>query len=110
VEGSVNRSIRKIKKMCQSLLKKSSILLSSTERWCGGTVSVNYHHHHGLEGVGPKYSEPPPENGKRFIVKVQQAYDQYDSTSVSLLIYDRSLTIGESFQSAHVQNLIRVRS
>jgi hypothetical protein len=56
-------------------------------------------HHHGLKGVGPNYSEPPPENGKRFIVKVQQAYDQFDLTSISLVIYDRSLTISESFQS-----------
>ena len=104
--GCQTKHWKKQKKVCQSLLKLSSILLSSIKRWHRGTSSVMCHHH-GLKGVGPNYSEPPPENGKRFIVKVQQAYDQFDLTSISLVIYDRSLTISESFQSAHVQNLIR---
>ena len=103
---------RKHKKVCQNLLKQCSILVTSSKRWCGSPskgerrVSVNSHHH-SLEDVGPEHSKPPPENGERFIVKVQQAYDPLDFTSVSHIIYDRSLTIYESFQSAYVQNLIR---
>ena len=62
----------------------------------------------GLEKVSPNSSQPLPENGKRFIVKVQQKYDvsRY-SVSAYLVIYDRSMTIHEEFNSAHVQNLIR---
>jgi parallel beta-helix repeat protein len=101
------------KKLCRSLLEQSSVLLTSTERSCGSPskgeymISVN-HHHHRLEEVGPKYSEPPPENGERFIVKVQQGRNIFDftSTCMSLFIYHRSLAIYESFQNAHVQNLI----
>lgn len=85
--------------LCQSLMEQSSILLTSTTP-CGG-------HYNGFEDVGPNYSKPPSENGKRFIVKVQQVYNEYDFTSPLLVIYGRSLTIREQFQSAHVQNLIR---
>ena len=99
------------KKFCKSLLKQSSMLLTSTERLGASQSKANnmvYNlHHHNLAEVGPNYSEPPPQNCARFIVKVQQAYDIWDFTSVSLVIYDQSLTIHESFTSAHVQNLIR---
>ncbi len=100
------------KTMCKSLLEQSGILLTSTERACGSSskgknmVGLNFHHRR-LEEVGPNYSEPPPENGERFIVKVQLGHDLFDSTSTHLVVYDRSLAINESFQSAHVQNLIR---
>ena len=98
------------KKMCKSLLKQSSILLACAEPYpppMGKTMgSVNLHHHR-LEDVGPKYSKPPSEKGERFIVKVQQGYGMFDMTSTSLIIYDRSLTVHKTFQSGHVQNLIR---
>ena len=102
---------KKHKKVCKRFLEQSSILLNSTESLAGfskrkNSVLFNSHHHE-LEEVGPNYSEPPPENGTRFIVKVQQSYDMWDFTLISLLIYDRSLTIYESFQSALVHNLIR---
>ena len=97
----------KHKNVCQSLLDQSSILLTSTTarlQDTRGTIAVPS----GLEKVGPNSSQPPPENGKRFIVKVQQKYDvsRY-SVSAYLVIYDRSMTIHEEFNSAHVQNLIR---
>ena len=100
------------KTMCKSLLEQSSILLTSAESVCGSQskgknmVSLNFHHHR-LEEVGPKYSKPPPENGKRFIVKVQPSRSMWDFRFISLVIYHRSLAIHESFQSAHVENLLR---
>ena len=88
---------KKHQKMCKNLLKQSSILLTSTER-------VNDKH---LRSIGLKHNKPHPEKGKRFVVKVQQGYRPFDMTSTSLVMYDCSRTIHESFQSAHVQNLIR---
>ena len=101
---------KKHKKMCNNLLKQSSILLPSTTSTAGlfgntAAMSVNFHHH-GLQEVGPNYSKPP-EISKRFVVKVQQVYEPCAITSSSLCLYDRSLAINETFQSDLIQNLIR---
>ena len=88
---------KKHKKLCKTLLKQSSILLTSTER------ADDKH----LRSVGLEHNKPSPEKGKRFIVKVKQIYRPFDMTSTSLILYDCSRTIDESFQSDHVQNLIR---
>ncbi|XP_028405266.1 uncharacterized protein LOC114527776 [Dendronephthya gigantea] len=91
--------------VCNSLLKQSSVLLTSAKPYLENT-STNFHHH-GLQEVGPRYSKPPPEDGKRFVVKVQEGYNPFDFTSVSLVMYDRSLVVNKQFYSAHIDNIVR---
>ena len=98
------------RKLCSALLKQCSILLTSTTKMIPKSrdlTCVNIHHY-GLDEVGPSCSEPPPKDGKRFIVQVQTGYNNpFDFTSVTLTIYDRSLEIYGTFQSDYVQSLIR---
>ncbi|XP_046851836.1 uncharacterized protein LOC124445170 [Xenia sp. Carnegie-2017] len=95
------------KNICHQLLERTSLLLTSTESIIGNQREIINCHFHGLEEVGPNFSKPPPKNGERFIVKVQDNVNMFSGDILSLLIYDRSLTIYEEFESSHVQNLIR---
>ena len=96
----------KHKKLCKILREKSSFLITTMERRVlDGLVNVN-----ALDEVSPKYSSPPPQDGKRFIVKFQT---DFESESVAygkrhmLVIYDCSLKVDETFQSDFIDHFVR---
>jgi tetratricopeptide (TPR) repeat protein/GTPase SAR1 family protein len=96
----------KHKKLCKVLLEKSSFLITSIKRLpSGGSVNV---HAKGLAEVGPKYSPPPPRNGKRFIVKVQTDFEfSVLGKPHLLMIYDRSLDVYEHFEDEFIDHLVK---
>ena len=97
----------KHKKLCKILREKSSFLITSTKRRLPDRVAYNFHAR-GLDEVGPKYSSPPPRDGKRFIVKLQTNFDNATFDEPHLLcIYDRSLEVHESFQSKFIYRLVK---
>jgi hypothetical protein len=63
-------------------------------------------HAKNLDEVGPKYSGPPPRNGKRFIVKLQTDFQHKYLGCHLIVIYDRSLTIYESFEDKYMYHLV----
>ena len=97
----------KHKKLCNILRGKSSFLLISHMKKRGCSISLNIHAK-GLDEVGPEYSDPPPRDGKRFIVKLQT---DFESGSVGKLymiaIYDRSLDVYESFQNEFIDRFVK---
>jgi parallel beta-helix repeat protein len=96
----------KHKKLCDVLREKSSFLITSMTRHpSGGNVNV---HAKGLAEVGPKYSPPPPRNGKRFIVKLQTTFEYIALGKPHLLvIYDRSLAVYENFEDEFIDHLVK---
>ena len=96
----------KHKKLCKVLREKSSFLITSMKRRVpDGLVNV---HAKGLDEVGPKYSSPPPRDGKRFIVKLQTDFESIAfGKRHMLVIYDRSLEVDETFQSDFIDHLVR---
>ena len=96
----------KHKKLCNVLRKKSSFLIPSMKK-CPG-VGINFHAKN-LDEVGPNFSDPPPPNGKRFIVKLQIVYHESSLKGKPHLnhIYDRSLTINEKFEDEYIYHLVK---
>jgi hypothetical protein len=64
-------------------------------------------HAKGLEEIGPKFSTPPPRDGKRFVVKVQSSVPKTDLKPHTLLLYDRSLELYEEIQSKVIAKLVQ---
>ena len=99
-----NKHWSKHKKLCKVLREKSSLLISSMTRH---PFEFNVHAK-GLDEVGPKYSPPPPRNGKRFIVKLQTNFESgVLGKPHSLVIYDRSLDVYEDFQDKFIDHLVK---
>ena len=94
----------KHKKLCNVLRKKSSFLIPSMERCIPG-VRINFHAKN-LDEVGPEYSDPPPRDGKRFVVKLQTDFLHQDKPYL-IYIYDRSLTIYDSFEDKYIDHLVK---
>ena len=96
----------KHKKLCKVIRKKSSFLITSMNRRRPG-IGINVHAKH-LDEVGPKYCDPPPRDGKRFIVKLQSDFEnKYMGKPYLIIIYDRSLTIHESFEDKYIDHLVK---
>ena len=96
----------KHKKLCQVFREKSSFLIKSMKRHLSDRY-INVHSSN-LKEVGPDCSDPPPRNGKRFIVKVQSDFEHSFSGQPHLLtIYDRSLDIYEDFEDEFIDHLVR---
>jgi hypothetical protein len=64
-------------------------------------------HAKSLEEIGPKFSPPPPRDGKRFVVKVQSSVPGIDLKPHTLLLYDRSLELYEEIQSKVIAKLVQ---
>jgi hypothetical protein len=64
-------------------------------------------HAKGLEEIGPKFSPPPPRDGKRFVVKVQSCIPRPYLKPHTLLLYDRSLELYEEIQSKVIDKLVQ---
>jgi parallel beta-helix repeat protein len=96
----------KHKKLCKVLREKSSYLITSmTRHGFDGHVNV---HAKGLDEVGPKYSPPPPRDGKRFIVKIQTNFESVAfGVRHLLVIYDRSLDVYEDFEDEFIDHLVK---
>ena len=94
----------KHKNTCKVLLEKSSMLITSMER--AGYNGMIKRHAKDLEEVGPKFSLPPPRDGRRFVVKVQPIARE-DVEPYTLLLYDRSLELYELIQSKTLVNLVQ---
>ena len=96
----------KHKRLCKVLREKSSIVVNEMKR-VGRDGSVNVHAK-GLDDVGPKYSPPPPRNGEKFIVKVQTNFEASSlGNQHSLIIYDKSLDIYETFEDQFIDLLVK---
>ena len=95
----------KHKKLCKVLRGKASCLITSMKR-VGGDGMIK-RHAKGLEEIGPKFSPPPPRDGKRFIVKVQSCLPSADLKPHSLLLYDRSLELYEEIQSKVIDKFVQ---
>ena len=96
----------KHKKLCQFFREKSTFLIKSMKRH-GSDGNVNIHAK-GLDEVGPDYSDPPPRNGIKFIVKVQSDFEHSCIGKPHwLVIYDRSLAIYEDFEDEFIDRLVK---
>ena len=96
----------KHKKLCRVFREKSSFLIKSMKRH-GSDGHVNIHAKD-LDEVGPDYSDPPPRNGKTFIVKVQSDFEHsLFGKPYLLVIYDRSLDIYEDFEDEFIDRLVK---
>ena len=96
----------KHKKLCKVLREKSSFLIPSLER-CVPGVRINFHAKN-LDEVGPGCSDPPPRDGKRFIVKLQTDFEhRYQGKPYMIVIYDRSLTINDSFEDKYIDHFVK---
>ena len=95
----------KHKKLCKVLRGKASFLITSMKR-VGGDGMIKCHAK-GLEEIGPKFSPPPPRDGKRFVVKVQSSIPWPDLKPHTLLLYDRSLELYEEIQSKVIAKLVQ---
>ena len=94
----------KHKQLCDVLRQKSSFLIPTMERCIPG-VRINFHAKN-LDEVGPEHSGPPPRNGQRFIVKLQTDFLHQDKPYL-IYIYDRSLTIYDSFEDKYIDHLVK---
>jgi hypothetical protein len=95
----------KHKKLCKVLRGKASFLITSMKR-VGGDGMIK-RHAKGLEEIGPKFSPPPPSDGRRFVVKVQSSTPGTDLKPHTLLLYDRSLELYEEIQSKVIDKLVQ---
>ena len=95
----------KHKKLCKVLRGKASYLITSMKR-VGGDGMIK-RHAKSLEEIGPKFSPPPPRDGKRFVVKVQSYMAGTDLKPHTLLLYDRSLELYEEIQSKFIDKLVQ---
>jgi hypothetical protein len=70
-----------------------------------GKVNI---HAEGLDKVGPNYSlAPPPRNGKRFVVKLENNFERgVFGEPYVLFIYDRSLDVYDEFQDKFIDHLV----
>ena len=101
-----NKHWSKHKKLCKVLRKKSSVLISSMKKnLSDGKVNI---HAEGLDKVGPNYSlAPPPRNGKRFVVKLENNFERgVFGEPYVLFIYDRSLDVYDEFQDKFIDHLV----
>ncbi|CAB4013304.1 Small glutamine-rich tetratricopeptide repeat-containing alpha [Paramuricea clavata] len=90
----------KHKKICKVLREKSSYLITSIEK-------AKYTHAEQIEGrkeIGPKFSPPPPRDGRMFVVKVHTALREV--TSYADMLYDRSLELCGTFDSRFIDELL----
>ena len=96
----------KHKKICKSLREKSSVLINDMEKRCyDGFINC---HAKGLDGIGPKYSDPPPRDGKRFVVKLQTDFESACMGDLhTLVVYDRSLDVHETFKDEFISHLVK---
>ena len=99
----------KHKKICKILREKSSLLITSMER--AGYDGMIKRHGKDLEEVGPKFSPPPPRDGRKFVVKVQPMLitkpSMPDEEPYTLLLYDRSLELYERILSEVIYTLVQ---
>ena len=95
----------KHKKVCKVLRGKASFLITSMKR-VGGHGMIK-RHAKSLEEIGPKFSPPPPRDGRRFVVKVQSSTPGIDLKPNTLLLYDRSLELYEEIQSKVIDKLVQ---
>jgi hypothetical protein len=95
----------KHKKLCKILRGKASCLITSMKR-VGGDGMIK-RHAKGLEEIGPKFSPPPPRDGKRFVVKVQSTVPASYKKPHTLLLYDRSLDLYEEIQSKVIAKFVQ---
>ena len=87
----------KHKKICKVLREKSSYLITSIKK-------TKYTHAEQIEGpkeIGPKFSPPPPRDGRRFVVKVHTAIKDEVMSYIDML-YDRSLELCGTFDSRFI--------
>ena len=80
------------------------MLITSTER--AGYDGMIKRRAEGLEEVGPNFSPPPPQDGRRFVVKVQPILI-WDELEPNTLLYDRSLELYERIRSTFLANLVQ---
>ena len=93
----------KHRRLCKILRERSSFLIPSiTDDGPKDKISYNFHAK-SLEDVGPDYAGPPPKNGERFIVKVQNCCYEKEK----LGIYDRSFDVHGFFESQFINRLIK---
>ena len=95
----------KHKKLCKVVREKVSCLITFMRR-VGGDGMIKCHAK-GLEEIGPKFSPPPPRDGKRFVVKVQSSVPETDLNPHTLLLYDRSLELYEEIRSKVIDKLVQ---
>ena len=95
----------KHKKLCKVFRGKASYLITSMKR-VGGDGMIK-RHAKSLEEIGPKFSPPPPRDGKRFVVKVESYMPGTDLKPHTLLLYDRSLELYEEIQSKVIDKLVQ---
>ena len=99
----------KHKRLCNILREKSSFLIPSiVDDGPKDKISDNFHVK-SLEDVGPDYAGPPPRNGEKFIVKVQNCCFEKNEleTPARLGIYDQSLDVHGLFESQFINHLIK---
>ncbi|XP_028392692.1 uncharacterized protein LOC114517236 [Dendronephthya gigantea] len=96
--------LSKHNEICKVLRDKASVLITSMKR--SGYDGMVKQHAKSLEGIGPKFSPPPPRDGKTFVVKVQLKFGAY-LKQATLLLYDRSLELYEQFQSKVITELVQ---
>ena len=94
----------KHKKLCSVVRKKASFLIPAMEKCLPG-VRINFHAKN-LDKVGPEFSDPPPRNGKRFVVNLQTDFLHQDKPYL-IYIYDRSLTIYDNFEDKFIDHLVK---
>ena len=92
----------KHKEICKVLREKSSYLITSAK---AAAHKNNIKKVEGSKKVGPKFSAPPPRDGRRFVAKVHTAVR--DSGSYAVILYDRSLNHCVTFGSKVVDQLLK---
>ena len=89
----------KHERICKRLREKSSYLIDDAE-------DVE-----GRKEVGPKFSSSPPQNGRRFIIKVRTVIGNpvllyFKLPDCNLVLNDRSFQLHKSFVSKFIQELV----
>ena len=99
-------TIRRTTHACKVLRNKTSLLITSMGRV--GYDGMIKRRGKGLEEIGPKFSSPPPRDGRRFVVKVQSAVENArELETYTLLLYDRSLELYEKVESKIIAELVQ---
>ena len=91
----------KHKKICKVLREKLSYVVTNPKKaeYSEETESIE-----GSKDVGPKFSPPPPRDGKMFVAKVHTA--DRETGSHKVILYDRSLELYVKFDSKLIDQLL----